>query len=311
MSDDTNAPKKLAELMRLGTFELLLEVGGEPLEEAKGKDGRAYALASPGNPFRVRVLSHGSSAAVYMVRCLVDGTDAEPGYVRRMRADTPACFRGYACGRDLHEFLFAPTPVDDSASSSAAHLGEVSAVVYATRRVRLDESSSDDDDPRSRRSSAAIGARALPEKAAVKEFGVQARAGSSVGRLPRYRRRRRGDHRYEKVSPEIATLRLLYRDEMWWAREFAPPAAGTAKTRAASGAGAPCGGPPATSHAGAERAVKLEPKEEPEVKAETQGLAADSGVRRAAGETGRDPYGKRRRREGEIPTGCEVIERSD
>ena len=33
-----------------------------------------------------------------------------------------------------------------------------------------------------------------------------------------YRRRRRGEWRLEKVKPAVATVRVCYRDEMWWSR---------------------------------------------------------------------------------------------
>eukprot|EP00965_Chrysotila_dentata_P198350 6178733-Pleurochrysis_carterae.AAC.1 len=38
-----------------------------------------------------------------------------------------------------------------------------------------------------------------PPPPATQEFGIQARAGSSIEQLPRYRRRRRGDTRLEKA----------------------------------------------------------------------------------------------------------------
>ena len=124
--------------------------------------------------------------------------------------------------------------------------------VFATRRVRVEDSSSDDEQGHS--SSGAITATRLPEKQAVKEYGVQARAGGPVERVPRYRRRRlhlpispcislylpvspcispylpmsphissyrrrrRGEWRLEKVKPAVATVRVCYRDEMWWSR---------------------------------------------------------------------------------------------
>ena len=163
-----------------------------------------------------------------------------------MRPGETTRYTGYLCRRDIHEFLFAETPVDEAApprSSAAAaqRLGCVAVTVFATRRVRVEDSSSDDEQGHS--SSGAITATRLPEKQAVKEYGVQARAGGPVERVPRYRRRRRGEWRLEKVKPAVATVRtslyppvsrwlsispftvlwrsqvrVRYRDEMWWSR---------------------------------------------------------------------------------------------
>ena len=101
------------------------------------------------------------------------------GYLKKVRPGETTRYTGYLCRRDIHEFLFAETPVDEAAppSSSAAaaqRLGCVSVTVFATRRVRVDDSSSDDEQGHS--SSGAITATHLPEKQAVKEYGVQARA---------------------------------------------------------------------------------------------------------------------------------------
>ena len=144
-----------------------------------------------------------------------------------MRPGETTRYTGYLCRRDIHEFLFAETPVDEAAppSSSAAaaqRLGCVAVTVFATRRVRVEDSSpnpkpnptptpnptpspnpkpnpnpnqvrvedSSSDDEQGHSSSGAITATRLPEKQAVKEYGVQARAGGPVERVPRYRRRR-------------------------------------------------------------------------------------------------------------------------
>ena len=120
-----------------------------------------------------------------------------------MRPGETTRYTGYLCRRDIHEFLFAATPVDEAAppSSSAAaaqRLGCVAVTVFATRRVRVEDSSSDDEQGHS--SSGAITATRLPEKQAVKEYGVQARAGGPVERVPRYRRRRL----HLPISPHIS-----------------------------------------------------------------------------------------------------------
>ena len=120
-----------------------------------------------------------------------------------MRPGETTRYTGYLCRRDIHEFLFAETPVDEAAppSSSAAaaqRLGCVAVTVFATRRVRVEDSSSDDEQGHS--SSGAITATRLPEKQAVKEYGVQARAGGPVERVPRYRRRRL----HLPISPHIS-----------------------------------------------------------------------------------------------------------
>ena len=197
--------------------------------------------------------------------------------VKKLRPEDDTIFKGFVCKREVHEFLFSRTPVDESvAGSSRASpdgLGEVRALIFATRRVRVDSSSSDDDAP-SRRSDD-LAARALPEKQAVKEFGVQARAGGAVERLSKYHRRR-GDYRYEKVRPEVATLVLAYRDDFWWSREKLGEYAAT-------------GG---------------DARQPPDVKPElpwgvpspaAAARAAASTIKREAGETGRAPDGKRRR----------------
>ena len=101
------------------------------------------------------------------------------GYLKKVRPGETTRYTGYLCRRDIHEFLFAETPVDEAAPPSssaeaAQRLGCVAVTIFATRRVRVDDSSSDDEQGHS--SSGAITATHLPEKQAVKEYGVQARA---------------------------------------------------------------------------------------------------------------------------------------
>ena len=102
-----------------------------------------------------------------------------PAACPRLPAHARAGLPQKGAARRDDEFLFAETPVDEAAppSSSAAaaqRLGCVAVTVFATRRVRVDDSSSDDEQGHS--SSGAITATHLPEKQAVKEYGVQARA---------------------------------------------------------------------------------------------------------------------------------------
>ena len=100
------------------------------------------------------------------------------GYLKKVRPGETTRYTGYLCRRDIHEFLFAETPVDEAAppSSSAAaaqRLGCVAVTVFATRRVRVEDSSSDDEQGHS--SSGAITATRLPEKQAVKGVRVSVR----------------------------------------------------------------------------------------------------------------------------------------
>ena len=164
--------------------------------------------------------------ALYAVRLFVDGEEAEPGYFKKLRGDGDSTtFKGFICRREVHEFLFARSPVDerrdaDASGSRPAHIGEVKALIYATRRVRIVHSESDSDDDeyhRGHRNLEMLGVRALPEKIAVKELGVQSRAGGAIERVSSSRRRR-GDYRLEKIKPEVCELRLLYRDSFWLAR---------------------------------------------------------------------------------------------
>jgi hypothetical protein len=86
-------------------------------------------LAEAGASFEVVVTNDNKST--YLVRLFVDGEEAEPGYCKKLRPEDETVFRGWICGRkEIHEFLFAKTPVDDAAStqaaaSSASSLGEV------------------------------------------------------------------------------------------------------------------------------------------------------------------------------------------
>ncbi len=316
--------------MREGGFALEIYVADRAISE-RNVDGRAVAHAVAGAAFEVVLTNdnHGD----YLVRLFVDGFEVDPGYLKRVRGRDTARFRGFVCKRDVHEFLFAKTPIDDTreAASEQTCIGEVSAVIFATRRVRMEESS-DEDDP-VRRSSAHIRARALPEKTAVKEYGVQARAGGAIEQMPQYRRRRSGDYRLEKVTPEVATMKLLYRDSFWFARNCGDPliaahnvasspvpaglrtvsGVGQAAPAAASMAAAPtAAADTSTARAGSSSsAVKHEQrvKYQEQVKHETASLVkVDFGAaepwfsqkvakplaRRAPGETARGPDGKRR-----------------
>ena len=173
-------------------------------------NGTTYALAAPGKAFEVAV-SH-TNNSIYMAQLFVDGVEAEPGYLKKVRPGETTRYTGYLCRsalckggsnhrtpgesqpdacsspagtplrrRDIHEFLFAETPVDEAAApggtaAAAQRLGCVSVAVYATRRVRVDDSSSDDE--YGHRSSSAITATRLPEKQAAKEYGGPLRASS-------------------------------------------------------------------------------------------------------------------------------------
>ena len=188
----------------------------------------SVALATAGSSFEVCIRN--DNRALYAVRLFVDGEEAEPGYFKKLRGDGDSTtFKGFICGREVHEFLFARSPVDerrdaDASGSRPAHIGEVKALIYATRRVRIVHSESDSDDDeyhRGHRNLEMLGVRALPEKIAVKELGVQSRAGGAIERVSSSRRRR-GDYRLEKIKPEVCELRLLYRDSFWLARPLRP-----------------------------------------------------------------------------------------
>jgi len=282
-------------MVRQGGFSLELIVNGRALPE-QSPNGEPVALATAGAAFAVKMRNQ--NQADYLVHLCVDGVEIDPGYLKKLRGNDEAVFRGYVCRRDVHEFLFSKTPVDEEAtgrSSAANQLGEVSAAIFATRRVRL-ESSSSDDGAGFRDSAAAIGARALPEKVAIKEYGVQARPGGAVEELPRYRRRRRGEYRLEKIKPEVLTLRLLYRGSFWFARNDG------ASSRAATSSATKAAGSSTSRHSSvASTAVKREgePKKPDSgassVPAWYEQKAAKPLARRAPGETARAPDGKRRK----------------
>lgn len=288
-------------MVRQGGFSLRIHVDRRPATE-QVINGADVALATVGAAFEVVITN--SNRGDYLVRLSVDGVEVDPGYLKRLRGEDEAVFRGYASGRDVHEFLFSKTPVGESTARPRAEgLGEVTALIFATRRVRL-ESSSDEDEDVGRASSDALGVRALPEKMAVKEFGVQARAGGAVERLPKYKRRRRGDYRLERIKPEVATLKLLYRDSFWFARH------GDSSTSTPR-PGAPASAP--IKHEEAETKVAISSHER---LASSVSNAADMKPdampirRRAPGETARGLDGKRRklaRPEGD----ADVIELSD
>ena len=165
-------------MVREGGFSLSIVSGGSALRERLIDGYGSVALAQAGSAFAVRVRN--ANRAIYAVRLFVDGREAEPGFIKKLRGEDDTTFHGWLChGRDVHEFLFAKTPVDDGSGQQHAHaeggerrsLGEVSALIYATKRVRIDASSEEedsDDDVRARRSSDALVPCALPEKQAVK-----------------------------------------------------------------------------------------------------------------------------------------------
>eukprot|EP00966_Prymnesium_polylepis_P289923 6696723-Prymnesium_polylepis.1 len=281
-------------MVRRGGFEMKLSVRHQPLAESR-VGGRDVVKADEGQAFEVRISN--SNASTYMVRLFVDGVEAETGYVKKLRAEEEIGFRGYMVRKQIHEFLFAQTPVDRRASAGAPlpkELGEVRALVYATRRERV-ESSSSSDDYGGHRSEKSISSTALPEELAVKELGVQARPGSSIERISRMGKRRRGETRLVKVSPEVSTLVIHYRDELWWARQRQLGGGGAAE--AAGGGGA------SSSAADSSSDVK--------VKSEPGGMPKLNTVKREAGETGRAPDGKRRMLATAPQGGADVVVLSD
>ena len=167
-------------MVREGGFSLAIRVGRRDVRETRVDGHGMVALATAGSAFEV--VLRNDNRSTYCVRLFVDGEEAEPGYVKKLRGQDETAFKGWLCGRDLHEFLFARTPVDDNQQSAAgsgcgdsaattsrrAHIGEVKAFIYATRRVRAESSSDDSGDDSARRSSASLGLQALPEKEAVK-----------------------------------------------------------------------------------------------------------------------------------------------
>ena len=310
----------------------------------------SVALATAGSSFEVCIRN--DNRALYAVRLFVDGEEAEPGYFKKLRGDGDSTtFKGFICGREIHEFLFARSPVDqrrdaDASGSRPAHIGEVKALIYATRRVRIVHSESDSDDDeyhRGHRNLEMLGVRALPEKIAVKELGVQSRAGGAIERVSSSRRRR-GDYRLEKIKPEVCELRLLYRDSFWFARHSEacsddaggvrgggakrPALGGSSSSSSSGGSG---GGSSNSGNSGNSSSCNSVHNGDTKVKLETShATAADESSRRPAeggssssggarplakrrpGETARGPDGKRRKKDGSAATDdAEVIELSD
>ena len=296
-------------MVRQGGFSLAVRVRGRAVRE-RVVDGQEVVLAEAGASFEVAI--DNDNRSTYLVRLFVDGQEAEPGYIKKLRSKDETVFRGWLCrGRDVHEFVFARSPVDEHApsSSSSSPLGEVRAEIFATRRVRVDSSDSDSDDGKHRRSSASLGVQALPEKQAVKELGLQSRAGGAIERLTSTSRRHRGDYRLEKVKPAIVTLRLLYRDTFWFERHLPPVSAATAASSASSSTAAttaPSVGvvtskrdPDEKPTDGAWWAQSARAPEDPVETAEAEHRGgARPMARRAPGETARGPDGKRRRKDG-------------
>ena len=144
---------------------------------------------------------------------------------------------------------------------------------------------------------------------------MQARAGGAIEQIPRYRRRRRGDYRLEKVTPEVATIQLLYRDSFWFARNVDVPlssqvaacsstpaacaSAPAASARTASEPAAPMAPAPTAAHASSlsialhELAPKIDAGQASDLWYSQK--AAKPLARRAPGETARGPDGKRRK----------------
>lgn len=286
-------------MVRVGGFSLRLLVDRRPVREWTF-GAQQYALAEAGSAFEVRVQN--DNRATYLLRLEVDGVEAEPGYLKKLRGEDETVYRGFLDSRrTINEFIFARTPVDEAAAPTSraadASIGEVRFAVFATRRVQLDASSSEDESPARGRRGPELGVRALPEKQAVKELGVQARAGGSIETLPRHRRHRRGEYRYEKVKPEVATLSLRYRDSFWFAQHEPEPAAELRGEGDAS--------------------VKPEPAASaPALADDVVGPSARPLLRRIPGETARAPDGRRRKLAKLEPTAdgssaAEVIELSD
>ena len=62
-------------------------------------------------------------APTYAVRLcrLVDGKEAEPGYIKKIRPNEDTVFKGWICeGKDVLEFLFARTPIEDDDARAAS-----------------------------------------------------------------------------------------------------------------------------------------------------------------------------------------------
>lgn len=326
-------------MVREGGFSLSLRVNRQYIREQHVPGSGHVALVQSGSAFEVVVSNDNRST--YMVRLFVDGKEAEPGYVKRLHGEDYTVFKGWMVGREIHEFLFAKSKsIDDqssgsssTASSSVQQIGEVKALIYATRRVRIesDESdSSDEDYHRSRRSISALGVCALPEKVAIKELGVQSSAGGAIERVRSHGRRRRGEYRLEKIKPEVATLSLLYRNSFWFERRSSDSGGGakavTAPRRGSTTATATCGGS-SSGYGGTASSNEGPVKAEQDPRLSTKAVEAPGGssaaaaeggssakpiAKRRPGETARGPDGKRRRKDGSAAEPeAEVIELSD
>ena len=165
-------------MVRRGGFEMSIHVRRRALAESR-VGGRDVVKAEEGQAFEV-VISNANSST-YMVRLFVDGVEAEPGFIKKLRPEEETSFKGFMVRKQIHEFIFAQTPVDRGATSKAAlpeGLGEVRALVYATRRERVESSSSSDDG--GHRSEKTIASRALPEEQAswqrLRLFGLLSHA---------------------------------------------------------------------------------------------------------------------------------------
>lgn len=333
-------------MVREGGFSMSLRVNRQTAREQRIAGIGCVALATAGSAFEVVVSNDNRST--YVVRLFVDGKEAEPGYIKKLRGEDYTIFKGWMVGREIHEFLFAKSAIDQSSAghaggsssssagdaSSTTQIGEVRALIYATKRVRIesDESDSCDEDyHRSRRGVDALGVRALPEKVAIKELGVQSRAGGAIERVRSHGRRRRGEYRLEKIKPEVAELSLLYRNSFWFERNSSGSAGGPAATaprrESATSPSNHSGGP-------AGSAASQPPSHEGKAKVDDKASNSDSKpasctsssvpetsasgsakpiAKRRPGETARGPDGKRRRKDGSAvePEHQEVIELSD
>jgi len=78
-------------MVRTGGFEMQILVRGLPLAETR-IGGCEFVQASDGVAFEVRLVNSNRDAT-YMVRLFVDGTEAEPGFVKKIRNETT--FRGF------------------------------------------------------------------------------------------------------------------------------------------------------------------------------------------------------------------------
>ena len=331
-------------MVREGGFSMSLRVNRQTAREQRIAGG-CVALATAGSAFEVVVSNDNRST--YVVRLFVDGKEAEPGYIKKLRGEDYTIFKGWMVGREIHEFLFAKSAIDQSSAghaggsssssagdaSSTTQIGEVRALIYATKRVRIesDESDSCDEDyHRSRRGVDALGVRALPKKVAIKELGVQSRAGGAIERVRSHGRRRRGEYRLEKIKPEVAELSLLYRNSFWFERNSSGSAGGPAATaprrESATSPSNHSGGP-------AGSAASQPPSHEGKAKVDDRASNSDSKppsctsssvpetnasgsakpiAKRRPGETARGPDGKRRRKDGSaVEPEQEVIELSD